>query len=90
MDGKQFATPRGWDDLSGLLQVYEKLGKNADRDVVYQYIQHPKIAKDFANYLELYRRYQSEYLSLIHISGTVHISRDCKTDDRWAGAGIGY
>ena len=71
VDGKQFATPRGWDDLSGLLQVYEKLGKNADRDVVYQYIQHPKIAKDFANYLELYRRYQSEYRVEELLSGTI-------------------
>ena len=71
VDGKQFATPRGWDDLSGLLQVYEKLGKNADRDVVYQYIQHPKIAKDFANYLELYRRYQSEYRVEEILSGTI-------------------
>ena len=26
-----------------------------------QYLQHPKIAKDFANYLELYRKYQKEY-----------------------------
>ena len=26
-----------------------------------QYIQHPKIAKDFANYLELYGKYQTDY-----------------------------
>ena len=61
VDGKRFATPRGWEDLSQFIQVYEKLGKRADRDVVYQYIQHPKIAKDFANYLELYYKYQSQY-----------------------------
>ena len=71
VDGKQFATPRGWDDLSGLLWVYEKLGKTADRDVVYQYIQHPRIAKDFANYLELYRRYQSEYRVEEILAGTI-------------------
>lgn len=61
VDGKRFATPRGWEDLSQLIQVYEKLGKPADRDVVYQYIQHPGISKDFANYLELYYKYQNEY-----------------------------
>lgn len=61
VDGKMFATPRGWEDLSQLLGVYEKLGKKADRDVVGQYIQHPKISKDFANYLELYYKYQNEY-----------------------------
>ena len=61
VDGKRFATPRGWEDLSRLIEVYEKLGKTVDRDVVFQYIQHAKIAKDFANYLELYYKYQQDY-----------------------------
>ena len=61
VEGRIFATPRGWEDLSDLIKVYERLGKTVDRDVVVQYIQHPKIAKDFANYLELYYRYQSDY-----------------------------
>ena len=56
VDGRVFATARGWEDLSQLLKTYEKLGKKADREVVHQYIQHWKIAKDFANYLELYRK----------------------------------
>ena len=47
--------------LSQLLKTYEKLGKKADREVVHQYIQHWKIAKDFANYLELYRKYKKDY-----------------------------
>lgn len=61
VDGMFFATPRGWEDLSRLLQVYETLGKTLDREVVMQYIQYPKIAKDFANYLELYYKYQADY-----------------------------
>ena len=61
VDGKRFATPRGWEDLSRLIQVYEKLGKRADREVVGQYIQDPKISKDFANYLELFYKYQNDY-----------------------------
>lgn len=28
VDGRMFATARGWEDLSELLYVYEKLGKN--------------------------------------------------------------
>lgn len=44
-----------------MLSVYEKLGKKMDREVVIQYIQHEKIAKDFANYLELYEKYQMDY-----------------------------
>lgn len=61
VDGKIFATPRGWEDLSGFLKVCEKTGLPCDRDVVIQYIEHPRIAKDFANYLELYKKYQERY-----------------------------
>ena len=61
VDGKRFATARGWEDLSRLIQVYEMLGKTADREVIFQYIQHRTIAKDFANYLELYYKYKTDY-----------------------------
>ena len=61
VDGKYFATARGWEDLSKLIQVYEKLGKTVDREVISQYIQHPLTAKDFANYLELYYKYKKDY-----------------------------
>ena len=61
VDGRLFATPRGWEDLSRMIKVYEKLGKQADREVVIQYIQHPEIAVDFADYLELSRRYETDY-----------------------------
>ena len=60
-DGLQFATARGWEDLSELLYAYEKLGIRADREVVGQYIQMPRIAKDFANYLEMFYKYQKTY-----------------------------
>ena len=60
-DGLQFATARGWEDLSALLTTYEALDLPVDREVVGQYIQLPRIAKDFANYLELYRKYQRVY-----------------------------
>ena len=61
VDGRKFATPRGWEDLSVMLTVYEQLGKEMSREVVVQYIQHEAIAKDFANYLELFARYQMDY-----------------------------
>ena len=61
VDGLQFATARGWEDLSELILAYERLGLKVDRDVVGQYIQLPAIAKDFANYLELYYKYQRIY-----------------------------
>ncbi len=61
VDGRNFATPRGWEDLSDLIKIYERLGKAVDREVVVQYIQFPRIAKDFANYLELYYKYRTDY-----------------------------
>lgn len=57
----QFATARGWEDLAALLTVYESLELPVDRELIGQYIQLPRIAKDFANYLELYRKYQRAY-----------------------------
>lgn len=65
-DGLQFATARGWEDLSELLYAYETLGIRADREVVGQYIQMPRIAKDFANYLEMFYKYQKTY----HVEGS--------------------
>lgn len=61
VDGRMFVTARGWEDLSQLLYAYEQLGKTADREVVGQYIQHWNTAKDFANYLELFEKYKTDY-----------------------------
>lgn len=71
VDGKQFVTPRGWEDLSRLIYVYEKLEKDVDREVVGQYLQHPRVAKDFANYLELYEKYQTDYQIEAVFQGTI-------------------
>lgn len=61
VDGIEFATARGWEDLSELILAYEKLGLRVDREVVGQYIQLPRIARDFTGYLELYYKYQRTY-----------------------------
>ena len=61
VDGKLFVTPRGWEDLSWILSVYDQMGMDVDREIVSEYVQFPKIARDFAGYLELYRKYQSDY-----------------------------
>ena len=61
VEGRKFATPRGWEDLSRIIQVYEQLKKTVDADLVLQYIQHPKIARDFASYYDLYQKYQADY-----------------------------
>ena len=52
VDGTQFVTARGWEDLSNL---------QADEDLIREYIQHPKIAEDFSAYLDLYYKYRDDY-----------------------------
>ena len=61
VDGKRFVTARGWQDLSEILQVYEALDIPVDQEVVGQYLQHGRIAKDFAAYLDLYAKYKTDY-----------------------------
>lgn len=61
VDGTQFVTARGWEDLSELLYTYQKLGISADEEVVHQYLQHSHIAEEFSAYLDLYQKYQDDY-----------------------------
>ena len=61
VDGKRFVTARGWEDLSTILKVYEDMDLPVEEGLIYQYLQHRRIAKDFANYLELYRKYKKDY-----------------------------
>ena len=58
VDGKRFVTARGWEDLSNILKAYERLGIGLDESIVEEYIQHSETAIDFANYLELYAKYE--------------------------------
>lgn len=59
--GRSFVTARGWEDLSRILSVYERLDIEADKELVSQYIQDKKTAEDFSVYYGLYRKYRSDY-----------------------------
>lgn len=61
VEGKRFVTARGWEDLSQTIRTYDKLGIPVTESVIGQYIQHPGIAKEFAAYLDLYRKYAMDY-----------------------------
>ena len=61
VEGTQFVTARGWEDLSNLLDTYESLDLQADEEVIRQYLQHKQIAEDFASYLDLYYKYRDDY-----------------------------
>ena len=60
-NGKQFVTARGWGDLSKIMHVYESLKLNIDNDLIGQYLQDIKIARDFESYYELFKKYKSDY-----------------------------
>ena len=57
VNGRSFVTARGWEDLSRMIKVSEKLGIAVDENLTCQYLQNTEIARDFATYYELYRRY---------------------------------
>jgi len=61
IDGKSFVTPRGWEDLSKMLQLFEQHKLKVDEDLVIQYLQNRKIAKEFAVYYDLFIKYKEDY-----------------------------
>ncbi|WP_394272097.1 AAA family ATPase [Butyricicoccus sp.] len=61
VDGQAFVTARGWEDLSQFLLTCEQLDLPVDEPVILEYLQHPRIARDFAAYYDLFRKYQSDY-----------------------------
>lgn len=61
VSGKQFVTARAWEDLSTMIILYEKNNINIDKNLIVQYIQHDKIAKEFALYYDLFVKYRSDY-----------------------------
>ncbi|MBQ8159318.1 MAG: AAA family ATPase [Clostridia bacterium] len=71
VDGKTFVTPRGWVDLSDMIRLYEQLNLKVDEDLVGQYLQNAKIAKQFSHYYDLWQKYSSDYQVDQILSGKV-------------------
>ena len=61
MDGLQFVTARGWEDLSVFLQTCDALELPVDDGVIGQYLRHPEVRRDFAAYWALYKKYHADY-----------------------------
>lgn len=72
VDGMQFVTARGWEDLSAILFEYDAMNITVDEHVIVQYLQHPLVAKDFANYLILYAKYQNDYDAEMILTGQIN------------------
>ena len=61
VEGRHFVTARGWEDLSRTIQVHEKQGIPVDETLAVQFLQDPDIARSFAAYYDLYKKYSDVY-----------------------------
>ena len=61
VDGLQFVTARGWEDLSNLMDVYEEIGIPVDEEIIHEFLRHEDVAEDVSAYFDLYKKYQDDY-----------------------------
>ncbi|MDE6726605.1 MAG: AAA family ATPase, partial [Oscillospiraceae bacterium] len=61
VDGKSFVTARGWSDLSDIVKIYEQKDMPVNEGLIAQYLQNKKIAKSFAAYYDLFKKYRADY-----------------------------
>ncbi len=61
VDGTQYVTARGWEDLSRAISVYEKKHFPVDRKLIGQYITDTEVAGKFGIYYDLFQKYQAAY-----------------------------
>ena len=59
--GSRIVTPRGWEDLSRMLQAYEAEGMEVPPSLPGRYLQDDEVSEDFSVYYELFRKYQGDY-----------------------------
>ncbi|MBO5700871.1 MAG: AAA family ATPase [Clostridia bacterium] len=93
VDGKSFVTARGWSDLSDMIKLYEQHGITVDEKLIGQYLQNKKIAKDFAIYYDLFKKYKSDYQVDTILAGEASEdiksrAKEAKFDERLALLGL--
>ena len=93
VDGKSFVTARGWEDLAEMITLYESNDLPVDERLVSQYLQNRRVAKDFAIYYDLYRKYRSDYQVDAVLGGTapdaiVQRAKKAKFDERLSLLGL--
>lgn len=93
VDGKSFVTPRGWEDLSKMLYLFEQHDLKVDEDLIIQYLQNKKIAKEFAVYYDLFAKYKEDYQVEKILAGKEDEiikkrAKDAKFDERFSLVGL--
>lgn len=66
-----YVTPRGWEDLSKTMLLYEENNFPVDETLIRQYLHDERIVNSFSGYLTLYEKYQKEYPVEEILSGNV-------------------
>lgn len=61
VDGKNYVTARGWEDLSEAIYLYEENGFPVDESLISQYIHNRQILNEFAVYYSLFKKYREDY-----------------------------
>lgn len=61
VNGKQYVTARGWEDLSTALRGYERNNIPVNSSLVLEYITEPDIARKFSVYYDLFKKYRTDY-----------------------------
>lgn len=81
VDGKLFVTARGWVDLSEMIYLYEQNDIEVNLELVSQYVQDERIARDFTSYYDLFYRYRREYDIASILAGTGFDKAAAKLED---------
>lgn len=61
LGGHYFVTPRAWEDLSVILNEYDRAGIDVDATLISQYIRDPDISSEFAKYLDFHKKYNKDH-----------------------------
>ena len=93
IEGKSFVTPRGWEDLSKMLYLFEQNILKVDEDLIIQYLQNRKIAKEFAVYYDLFVKYKEDYQVDKILNGKADVkiknrAKDARFDERLSLVGL--
>ncbi len=69
VDRNSFVTPRGWEDFSRLLHLYEEAEFKISKDLIIQYIQYPDIASKFYAFYKLYLMQKDKFNTELLLEG---------------------
>lgn len=93
VDGKNYVTARGWEDLSEAITLYEEKGYQVNESLISQYLHNRHVVSEFAVYYELYRKYREDYGIYAILEGNadekiINRTRKARFDERVSLIGL--